>query len=272
MEVDATLWAEFSRVGWENYDGLDLDYPENTYYLIWVVASVFTAFITWGIKTTNEDSVVAQFSFFVAILSMIGYSVLLMADGDVSMKESKMSWIFISSFQIMMGLGGLYSSFLTKIAENALKQLFFFNGVLYALALGFGFYFLSLDNNILAEKARMGELYEGLNRHFPENTYHLILAILTVGSLFLASMIKKKELIYPIYTWLLLFFLFYNLIVLIGRGSLDMRETQFWWVCFTLVTSIFSFLISKILENKLPEKEEEIFYNDNILDDLSSLE
>ncbi|MBL4650582.1 MAG: hypothetical protein JKY03_12695 [Aureispira sp.] len=271
MELDEALWVEFARVGWEHYEGADVDSPENSYYTIWLVASLFTAFVAWTVKTSAEDSVIARWSFFVASISVIAYGVLLFEDGDVSMKESQMSWIFIGSFQVLMGLGGVFSSFLTKVGKIGLKQLFFFNGVLYALALGLGFYFLSLDNNILAEKARLGELYEGLSRHFPENTYHFILAILTVGSLFLGRRIKGKALIYPIHQWLLLLFFLYNVIVLLNRGSLDMRETQYWWVSLTLITSVFSFLIFRTLENKLPEREEN-FYKDNILDDLSSLE
>lgn len=271
MELDEALWAEFSRVGWEHYEGADLDSPENSYYTIWLIASLFTAFVAWIVKTSNEDLVIARWSFFVASISVIVYGVLLFEDGDVSMKESQMSWVFIGSFQVLMGSGGVFSSFLTQIAKVGLKQLFFFNGVLYALALGLGFCFLSLDNDILVEKARLGELYEGLSRHFPENTYHFILIILTVCSLFLASMIKAEKLIFPIYKWLLMFFFLYNVVVLLNRGSLDMRETQFWWVSLTLITSVLSFLIFRTLENKLPEKEE-TFYKDNILDDLSSLE
>jgi hypothetical protein len=272
MEVDAVLWAEFSRVGWEHYEGADLDSPENSYYTIWLIASLFTAFIAWIAKAADENSVVARWSFFVASISVIGYSVLLFEDGDVSIKESQMSWIFIGSFQVLMGLGGVFSSFLTRIAKIGLKQLFFFNGVLYALALGLGFCFLSLDNDILTEKARLGELYEGLSRHFPENTYHFILIMLTVGSLLLSRMIKGETRLYPIYQWLLRFFFLYNVIVLLNRGSLDMRETQFWWVSLTLITSVLSFLIFRTLKNKLPEREDETFYKDNILDDLSSLE
>jgi hypothetical protein len=272
MELDEVLWVEFTRVGWENYEGADLDSPENSYYKIWLIASLFTAFTAWVVKTSNEDSVIAPWSFFVASISVIGYSVLLFEDGDISIKESQMSWVFIGSFQVLMGLGAVFSSFLRKVAKKGLKQLFFFNGVLYALALGLGFCFLSLDNEILAEKARLGELYEGLSRHFSENTYHFILAILTVGSLFLASMIKDKALIYPIYKWLLMFFFLYNIIVLVNGGGLNMRETQFWWASLTLITSVLSFLISRRLENKLPEREAETFYHDNILDDLSSLE
>ena len=51
-----------------------------------------------------------------------------------------------------------------------------------------------------------------------------------------------------------------------------MQETQYWWGSLTIAASILSFLISRTLENKLPEREEETFYKDNILDDLSSLE
>jgi len=271
LEVDAALWVEFSRVGWEHYEGADLSSPENSYYKIWLIASLFTAFMAWAAKAADDDSVIAPWSFFVASISVIGYSVLLLEDGDVSIKESQMSWVFIGSFQILMGLGGVFSSFLTKVGEIGLKQLFFFNGVLYALALGLGFSFLSLDNDILVEKAILGELYEGLSLRFSENTYHLILAVLTVGSLFLGRMIKEKALIYPIYQGVLLLFFLYNVIVLLNRGSLDMRETQFLWVSLTLITSVLSFLISRTLENKLPKREKN-FYKDNILDDLSSLE
>jgi hypothetical protein len=272
MELDAALWAEFIRVGWEHYEGAGLGSPENSYYKIWLTTALFTTFIAFFAKNANKDSVVARWSFFVASISVVFYSVLLIADGDISMKESQMGWIFISSFQILMGLGGVFSSFLTQIAKVGLKQLFFFNGVLYALALGLGFCFLSLDNDILTEKARLGELYEGISRHFSENTYHFILIMLTVGSLFLSRMIKDETRIYPIYQWLLMFFFLYNVIVLLNRGSLDMRETQFWWVSLTLTTSVLSFLIFRTLENKLPEREDETFYKDNILDDLSSLE
>jgi hypothetical protein len=96
--------------------------------------------------------------------------------------------------------------------------------------------------------------------------------MLTVGSLFLSRMIKDETRIYPVYQWLLMFFFLYTVIVLLNRGSLDMRETQFWWVSLTLITSVLSFLIFRTLKNKLPEREKETFYKDNILDDLSSLE
>jgi hypothetical protein len=273
MELDAALWDEFSRVGWERYDGLALDYPENSYYLIWLGASFFTAFIALVGKLADEDSAIAQWMFFVATISIIGYGLLYLTDGRISIKASMIGWLFTSGFQIVIGIGGIFSPFLSKIVKISLKQLFFLNGILYVVALGLGFYFLNLDNSILVEQNRLGELYEGLSTRFCENTYHFILAALTIGSLFLGTTIKDGEFFYPIYKWVLIFFFLYNVFVVINNGNPDMEETQSWWVTLTISTSVLSFLISKTLENKLPEREEEKpFYKDNILDDLSNLE
>ena len=272
LEVDATLWAEFSRVGWENYGGLDLDYPENSYYLTWFIASLFTTFIAWVGKNADKDSAIAQWLFFVGSISILGYGMLYYGDGYISLEKSQMGWIFTGGFQILIGLGGIFNTFLARVATISLKQLFFLNGVLYLVALGLGFYFLNLDNNILIEKDRLGEAYQGLHYDFPENTYHFILAVLTIGSLFLGSMIKGVEFFHPIYKWTLIIFFLYSIFVFINDGNPDMKETQWWWIILSTTTSIVSFIISRMLKNKLPEREKETFYKDNILDDLSSLE
>lgn len=272
MELDAVLWAEFSRVGWEKYDGLRLDYPENTYYTIWAVASLFTTFVAWVRKIGDENSALAQWMFYMGILFTIAYTVLFFQDGSVSIESTQVAWLFTSVFQIVMGIGGIFSSFLIKIAKISLKQLFFLNGVLHLAALGLGFYFLNLDNVIFVEQSLLGELYEGLSSRFCENAYHFILMALIMVSLFLGSMIKAEELIYPIYKWLLMVFFLYSGFVVLNNGKPNMQETQYWWGSLTIAASILSFLISRTLENKLPEREEETFYKDNILDDLSSLE
>lgn len=275
LELDAALWAEFSRVGWESYDGLDLDYPENQYYLIWTIASLVTMIAAWRRRRADEDVAIASWAFLGGLISLIGYGLLFYADGRISLKESQMGWLFTGTFQILIGLGGVFNNVLARMVKISLKQLFFLNGVLYAVALGLGFYFLNLDNKILAEMDRLGETYQGIHYDFPENTYHFILAVLTVGSLFLGSMIKKVKkvvIVYPMYKWLLVFFFLYSVFVFINDGNPDMGETQLWWLLLTILTSILSFVISGILENKLPEREKEIFHEDAILDDLSSLE
>ncbi|CAA6801318.1 MAG: Unknown protein [uncultured Aureispira sp.] len=271
-EVDATLWAEFSRVGWERYDGPELDYPENTYYLIWAIASLITTFVAWVFKLDDEDSALAQGLFFMGALFTIGYTILFFQDGSVSIKSSQMAWIFTSVFQIVMGIGGIFSASLAKIAKISLRQLFFLNGLLHLVALGLGFYFLHWDQTILAESNRLGELYEGLSTRFCENTYHFILMSLTIASLFLGNMIKAKELIYPMYQWLLIGFFLYSGFVVLNNGNPDMEETQYWWGSLTIITSILSFLIARTIENKLPERAEKTIYKDTILDDFSSLD
>ena len=76
----------------------------------------------------------------------------------------------------------------------------------------------------------------------------------------------------PMYKWTLIILFLYGIFVFINDGNPDMTETQYWWMSLTIITSILSFLISRELKNKLPEREEAPLYNDNILDDLSSLE
>lgn len=272
LEVDAALWAEFDRVGWERYEGLALDYPENTYYLIWIIASIFTAFIAWGGTLTEEDSAIAPIVLLVAVVSVIGYGLLYIADGRFSIKESQVGWIFTGGFQILIGVGGIFGSFVSRFVDFGLKQLFFVNGLVYVFLFLLGRYFLDLDNNILAEMARLGDAYEGLHYDYPENTYHLILTVAPIISLFLGTM-EKDSFFYPMYTWTLIIFFLYGIFVFINDGNPDMRETQYWWMSLTILTSLLSFLISRGIENKLPKREEEEpFYDDIILDDLSSLE
>lgn len=272
LEMDAALWAEFDRVGWENYTGLALDYPENTYYFIWIVASIFTAIIAWGGKVTEEDSAIAPMVFLVAGVSVIGYALLYAADGRFSIKESQVGWIFTGGFQVLIGIGGIFGSFISKYVDFGLKQLFFVNGLVYVFLFLLGRYFLDVDNNILAEMTRLGDAYEGLHYDYPENTYHLILTIASVVSLFLGKM-DKYSFFVPMYKWTLIILFLYGIFVYINDGNPDMTETRYWWMSLTIVSSILSFLISRELENKLPEREEaETFYDDNILDDLSSLE
>lgn len=273
LEVDATLWAEFDRVGWEQYDGPDLDSPENTYYGIWIFASLFTIFVAFIGKMVDKDSTIAPLVFLVATVSLLGYGLLYVADGRFSLKETQAGWIFTGSVQILIGIGSVFNTFVSRMVHFGLKQLFFFNAIVYVLLFLLGQYFLNLDTSILAEMDRLGENYDGLHYDFPENTYHLILTVLTLVSLFLGGMLKDKDLLNSMYKWTLIIFFLYSIFVFINDGNPDMTETQYWWMGLTILTSIFSFLISRGLENKLPKREEEeVFYNDNILDDLSSLE
>lgn len=273
LEVDAALWAEFDRVGWEQYSGPDLDSPENTYYSIWIFASLFTVFVAFIGKMANEDSTIAPLVFLVATISLLGYGLLYAADGRFSIKETQVGWIFTGSVQILIGVGGLFNTFIAKMVNFGLKQLFFLNGIVYVFLFLLGRYFLDWDINILAEMDRLGDNYEGVHYDFPENTYHLILTGLTLVSLFLGAMLRDKDFVSSMYKWILIVFFLYSIFVFINDGNPDMAETQYWWMGLTILTSVFSFLIARRLENTLPKREEEeTFYNDNILDDLSSLE
>lgn len=55
LELDEQLRGEFDRVGWQNYDGLDLDYPENTYYAIWIGCSIISFFLARMVSESKSS-------------------------------------------------------------------------------------------------------------------------------------------------------------------------------------------------------------------------
>lgn len=271
IDLDAALWEEFSRVGWENYDGPSLKYPEDSYFSIAAFASVVTA-VAWGKKFFENSDVIAVCGLCFSIMAAIVYISLYSLDGDASVKEAQFVWIFISVWQILIALGSNFNTILTRMVRTGLKQLFFLNGILYLIMCGLGFYFLNWDLVISAEQERLGVLYQGTDKDFPENTYHFTLVILSLISLILGMFVKKQKVTSRIYKGIVIILFLYSAIVTLNDGNLDMEETQSWWVYLTILTSIFSFILYMRIEDKLPEKEEEIFYDDNVLDDLSSLE
>ena len=272
LKLDAALWAEFIEVGWNNYEGPSLSSPENSYYLIGLLASFFTVFVVWGKRLIKNGDAIAISGLIFSTIAVIVYAGLYFLDGDASIKESQLVWIFISVIQILISGVAIFDTILAEMVKTSLKQLFLLNGILYLTLCGLGFYFLNWDNTILVEKERLGALYQGTDKDFPENTYHFILAVLNLISLILGMLVKDKKNISRIYKGILGVFFLYSLFVALNDGNPDMAETQSWWVSLTVLTSLISFVLFILIENKLPEQEEETFYDDNILDDLSSLE
>ncbi|BDS14219.1 hypothetical protein [Aureispira anguillae] len=272
LGLDEQLWGEFDRVGWQNYSGLDLDYPENTYYAIWSGCSVVSFFL--ALMASDSKSSIALLLKGFAAFFFISYVLLYWSDGRISLQEAKIGWVFSASLQIILSVVFCLDWLIVRVVDLRLKYIWAFNALGYLSLLLLGNYFLQMDNGILEEIRSVGwGNYEGVDKDYPENTYHAILVVATIGSLLLIVWAEETNVILTTYKWLMIVFFLYGTFVYINDGNPDMRETRYWWRGLCLTASAVSALLYFITEDKLPPKpEKDKFYGENILDDLSRLE
>lgn len=275
MEMYELLWAEFDEVGWELYDGVRLNYPANTYYLLWIVASLFSiGLIILKRNSSKEfvsqiDSTLSGF----ALFFLFSYILLYFSDGSISVKESKWGWTFTAGLQILLSIFLLFDKSLLNIIDTQLKWLFLLNTFVYIGLFFLGKYFLEMDNAILMELALVGwDVYDGMDRDEPENIYHIILIFSTVISLLITMWTKDKTVVLSTYKGLLTVFFLYAVFVYINDGNPNMKETFYWWGSLCVCSTIVSLILFIITKDKLPTRPEyEKFYDNDILDDFSSL-
>jgi len=113
---DAQIHAEFSRVGWEDYDGLDVDFIENTYSVILTLVACFSVYL--GIllapleseqprllKTTTTVAI----TLFVIGLFTIGFGIFWYStDGSTSMEEGQLLWGGLCILNALFSFGLFY--------------------------------------------------------------------------------------------------------------------------------------------------------------------
>ena len=269
LEVDSALVQNFLEVGWENYNGPDIDSPENSYYAIWVVVSLMTTLFIWWRYWMGRVMVKLEKILGISSLLLLAvFIILYFGDGDASIKESKFFWVFAALFQIVLSIGICFYTSFSRSIDRVLKYLYGLNAVAYVAALALGYYFQQWDNAILADIESVGwENYNGIDKDVPENSYHLGLMLLNIASLLFSWWDNEKNRVRLAFKGFSLVFFLYSAFVYINDGNPDMTETSVWWNILSMIMIALSAYLFYITKDKLPQQ-----VNPNILDDLSGLE
>ena len=275
LQLDAELTAKFWEVGWQNYDGKDIDFPENTYYFAWMLACLWSLFLA---QVQDKDTMLVRAWKGISVLFFIGYLLCYFSDGGVSMKESLVGWHFTTAVQILFPILLYNYEHLSNNISFTQKQLFGLNALLYLALLGLGFYclqwFYKIEALIQEIRANGGSIYDNngmysspdYDNDIPCNTYHLILTFATLFSIFLTLLSQQKTRPLNTYKGFLCVFFLYSIFVYINDGNPDMEETLFWWPTLCLLSFGLSAFIYWSTPNQIPKTNE-----NDILDDLSNL-
>lgn len=265
MELDKVLMENFFEAGWENYNGPDIDSPENSYFGIWAVVSLMTTlFIWWRYRAGRLMVKLEKVLGISSLLLLAVFIILYFQDGDASMKESKFFWVFASLLQIVLSVGICFYTSFSRSIDRVLKYLYGLNAVAYIAALALGYYFQQWDNAILAEIGSVGwDNYNGIDKDVPENTYHLGLMLLSVASLIFSWWDKEKNKFRLAFKGFSLLFFLYSAFVYVNDGNPDMTETAVWWNILSIIMIALSAYLFYITKDKLPQQ-----MNSDILDDL----
>lgn len=275
------IWTEFDRLGWQNYNGPDLDSPANTYYMIWVVCSLLYSLMAYILYKQAELPIsqkIHRLWLGLNVLGLVGAALSYLSDGSISLEESKLITIGTSSIQLLLSLVLLNYPFLSKRLGLMLKSLFLLQAFAFFFSLALGQLCLHWDavieGRIVLEEASGGSIYtnegmykKGFDNDLPENTFNAFLILLSLSCLGVVSLAQKKSTVMTLYTYALIFLLLYSVFIYINDGSFDMQETFFWWLSqLVLLLFISSYLFIKTKAFASSGS------NTNVLDDLSHLD
>jgi hypothetical protein len=242
-----------------------------------LVSAISLCFGIADIRTNNKNYFYVVFAWVAASVFMLfAYLVFYFLDGDASLKETQFVWVLTGGLQIGISILLFFRPVELQNIDKKLKSLFGLSAVVYVALLVFGFYCLLWDDEIVLKIAKVnGDIHDGngmyrdgFDKDVPENSYHLSLIIANLLSLVIAFLAKKANKWLTVYKWLMGVFLLYSLFVYINDGNPDMRETKYWWISLGVLAILNSFILYTTTKKELPQKR----YDDNLLDDFSSLE
>lgn len=275
LALDQELYEEFFRVGWENYEGLSLSYPENAYYSKWLYSTLVSFFILRFLPL--EQSLFKTKLIIVNLLFCLSYLGLYFVDGDISIKEGKVWWIITSICQVVGHSMLIAEEMLKEHSQRFLKFIYSFQALLYLGFIGLGLYYWQWDLELVEEKENLGWQHHdkvmvpaGRAVKVPELNYHTILMVGAVLSLAMNALVGPSNKWLSRLNVLLLLFTLYSGVVYFNGYSFTMQETMGWWISGCgWVAAIFAILA---WQTKPATPDLEPLYEDNLLDDFSSLE
>lgn len=272
------LEAAFQRLGWQAYNGPDLDSPDNLYYGLWIgcsLGSAILAIASIGGRSETEQKTLSQLwlylSLFFACCSVMAW----LTDGSFSLKESQFLVTGAAIVQVIVSLVLFSKKLWVERVDLVLKYLFLVQALVFLGALALGVFFWQWDVAILERissvRAEGGTIYddqgmylEGFNHRLPENIYHAILMGISLLCLLVTALAKQANRFKNVYRTCLIVLLLYSAFVYANNGHMDMGETlPFWGGQIVYLTALSFYLFIKT-EDKLPDPTPS---NPDILDD-----
>ncbi|MFK7797540.1 MAG: hypothetical protein AB8E82_08810 [Aureispira sp.] len=271
IALDRQLLNDFSEVGWNNYNGLPLDAPENQYFSLWLGSSILSMVMLLFVRREAAPFVV--YVRWMTVFFGLVYLFLYWADGDPNIRETSLWWALTSASQVLGNVLLLFNNRFIRYKNDSLRKLFLLQALGYLVLVGVGLYYLYWDGQLAQEIERMGDLHhdnvmlgEGRGNKVPERNYHRLLIVTSILSLVLLYWTRvDNPWKLPLRFSLIGLFLYSFFIYASNTYKYTMFGTLTFWMLGCGVVSAFSFLLHKNIKvepEMLPPA-----YRDDVLDD-----
>lgn len=266
LSIDEAISEEFFRVGWENYEGLSLNYAEKSYYGIYVISVICSLFFLFKFGDFAKGFR-AFFTFFNLLLLLL-YSSLYLFEG-ARLQEVKIVWITTSIAQVMWYFLLLIEPYVEQHRARLSKRLWLFQSVFFVALLGIGFYYWQWDLELVNEQRRMGNdhfnnvmIPNGRDTKIPEMTYHLLLVLASLVAISIGILSKNASKWLKVAQVVNVVLLLYSMLVYGNGYWLDMTETFYWWVSLCVLGALLAAILFWKTEYEQPRQS-----SSDLLDD-----